>query len=135
MVRRVYIVYTVPNYPEQNTASCSVTRMVKCLECGTELPAGAKFCFSCGAQVGLKKEVFQVSSEKLLEKFKELTRDATVKRVIIKDDQGKVVLSIPLTWGAAGAVAALALAPWLAALGVIAGIATKCTVEVQRVVS
>src|SRR5205807_8421540 len=86
-----------------NTPS-SVTRMVKCLECGTELPAAAKFCFSCRTQIGLKKEIFQVSSEKLLEKFKELTRDATVKRVIIKDDQGKVVLSIPLTWGAAGAV-------------------------------
>src|SRR5205807_8522739 len=87
-----------------NTPS-SVTRMVKCLECGTELPAGSKFCFSCGAQTGLKKEVFQVSSERLLEKFKELTKDATVKRVIIKDDKGKVVLSIPFAWGAAGAVA------------------------------
>lgn len=109
--------------------------MTKCLECGTELPASAKFCLSCGAQVGLKKEVFQVSSEKLLEKFKEITRDATVKRVIIKDDKGKVVLSVPLAWGAAGAVATLALAPWLAALGVIAGFATKCTVEVERVAS
>jgi hypothetical protein len=109
--------------------------MAKCLECGTELPAGAKFCFSCGAPVGLKKEVFQVSSEKLLEKFKEITGDATVKRVIIKDDRGKVVLSIPLAWGAAGAVATLALAPWLAALGVIAGIASKCTIEVERKVS
>jgi Domain of unknown function (DUF4342)/zinc-ribbon domain len=109
--------------------------MVKCVECGTELPVGAKFCFSCGAQVGLKKEVFQVSSEKLLEKFKELTRDADVKRVIIKDDKGRVVLSIPLAWGAAGAVATLALAPWLAAIGVIAGIATKCTIEVERMVS
>jgi DNA-directed RNA polymerase subunit N (RpoN/RPB10) len=109
--------------------------MVKCLECGTELPPGAKFCFSCGAQVGLKKEAFQVSSEKLLEKFKELTKDATVKRVVIKDDKGKVVLSIPLAWGAAGAVATLALAPWLAAMGVIAGIATKCTIEVERMVS
>jgi hypothetical protein len=107
--------------------------MVNCLECGTELPPVAKFCFSCGTQVGLRKEVFQVSSEKLLEKFKELTKDATVKRVIVKDDKGKVVLSIPLAWGAAGAVATLALAPWLAALGVIAGFATKCTVEVERV--
>jgi hypothetical protein len=107
----------------------------RCLECGTELPASAKFCFACGAQVGLKKEVFQVSSEKLLEKFKELSRDATVKRVIINDEKGKVVLSIPLAWGAAGAVATLALAPWLAALGVIAGIATKCTMQVERMTS
>jgi DNA-directed RNA polymerase subunit N (RpoN/RPB10) len=109
--------------------------VIRCLECGTELPASARFCLSCGAQVGLKKEVFQVSSEKLLEKFKEITRDATVKRVIIKDEKGKVVLSIPLVWGAAGAVATFALAPWLAALGVIAGFATKCTVEVERVAS
>ena len=112
-----------------------VQRVPKCLDCGSELTANAKFCFSCGAQVGLKKEVFQVSSEKLLEKFKEITKDATVKRVIVKDDKGKIVLSIPLVWGAAGAVAALALAPWLAALGVIAGIATKCTIEVERMVS
>jgi uncharacterized protein DUF4342/zinc ribbon protein len=103
------------------------------MECNADLPANAKFCPSCGTQAGLKKEVFQVSSERLLEKFKELTKDATVKRVIVKDDKGKVVLSVPLTWGAAGAVATLALAPWLAALGVIAGFATKCTLEVERV--
>jgi hypothetical protein len=41
--------------------------------------------------------------------------------------------SIPVTWGAAGAVAVIALAPWLAALGVIAGIVTRCTVEVEKV--
>ncbi len=109
--------------------------MAKCMECNAELPANAKFCPSCGTQVGLKKEVFQVSSEKLLEKFREVTKDATVKRVIVKDDKGKVVLSIPLAWGAAGAVATLALAPWLAALGVIAGFATKCTIEVERAAS
>jgi Domain of unknown function (DUF4342)/zinc-ribbon domain len=109
--------------------------VAKCRECGAELPANGKFCPSCGTQAGLKKEVFQVSSEKLLEKFKELTKDATVKRVIIKDDKGKVVLSVPLAWGAAGAVATLALAPWLAALGVIAGFATKCTIEVERAAS
>ena len=97
-----------------------------------ELTASAKFCSSCGAQVGLKKQVFHVSSENLLEKFKELTKDASVKRVIIKDDKGKVMLSIPLTWGAAGTIAILTLAPWLAAIGVIAGFATKCTVEVER---
>ncbi len=83
-------------------------------------------------QVGLKKETFQVSSEKLVEKFKEVVKGARVKRVIIKDDMGKILLSIPLTWGATGAVAMLALAPWLAAIGVIAGIASKCTLEIER---
>ncbi len=105
---------------------------MKCIECGAALPVNAKFCASCGTQVGLKKESFQVSSEKLVERFKEIAKEANVKKVIIKDEKGKVLLSIPLKWGAAGAVATLALAPWLAAIGVIAGLATKCTLEVER---
>jgi hypothetical protein len=31
---------------------------------------------------------------------KEILNDAKVKRVVIKDDKGKVLLSIPVTWGA-----------------------------------
>lgn len=107
-------------------------KMVRCVECGTELPSNARFCSSCGAQVGLKKEVFQVSPEKLVEKFKEIAKDASVKRIVVKNESGKTILSVPVTWGAAGAVATLALAPWLAALGVIAAVATKCTIEVER---
>ena len=105
---------------------------MKCVECGAELVSSAKFCSACGTQVGMKKEVFQVSPEKLVEKIKEITKDASVKRIVIKDQSGKTVLSIPMTWGAAGAVATLAFAPWLAAIGVIAGVATKCTLEVER---
>lgn len=106
--------------------------MTKCVECGNELAANARFCSSCGAQAGLKKEVFQVSPEKLVEKFKEISKDASVKRIVVKNESGKTILSVPVTWGAAGAVATLALAPWLAALGVIAGVATKCTLEVEK---
>ena len=106
--------------------------MAKCRECGSNLPADAKFCPSCGSQIGLKKDVFQVSAENLIARVKEIVRDARVKQVVVKDEKGKVLLSIPVTWGAAGAVATIAFAPWLAALGVIAGIVTKCTVEVER---
>ncbi len=106
--------------------------MAKCVECGTELAANASFCSSCGAQVGLKKEVFHLSPEKLVEKFKEVSKDASVKRIVVKNESGTTILSVPVTWGAAGALATLALAPWLAALGVIAGVATKCTLEVER---
>src|SRR5215831_9818485 len=107
--------------------------MTKCVECGKELASEARFCSSCGAQVGVRKEVFQVSPENLVAKFKELTEDASVKRIIVKNETGQTVLSVPVTWGALGAVATLALSPWLAALGVIAAIATKCTIEVDKV--
>jgi hypothetical protein len=59
-------------------------------------------------------------------------RDAKVKRIVIKYEKGNLLLPIPVTLGAAGDAVMLALAPWLAALGVIAGIVTKCTLEVEK---
>ncbi len=73
-----------------------------------------------------------MSGDGLIGKVKEILNDAKVKRVVIKDDKGKVLLSIPVTWGAASAAALMVLAPWLAALGVIAGIVTRCTIEVEK---
>ena len=106
--------------------------MVKCAECGSELPQDAKFCPNCGTQAGLKKDVYEVSAGGLVGKVKEIIQDATVKRIVIKDENGKILLSIPVTWGTAGAVAMITLAPWLAALGVIAAIVARCKIEVEK---
>lgn len=106
--------------------------MVKCAECRMELAQDARFCPSCGTQAGLKKDVYDVSAGGLVGKVKEILQDAKVKRIVVKDQKGKVLLSIPVTWGAAGAVAMITLAPWLAALGVITGVVTRCKLEVER---
>jgi hypothetical protein len=106
--------------------------MINCTDCKSEVPNNAKFCPNCGAQVGLKRDVYKVSSDGLIGKVKEILNDVRVKRVVIKDHKGKLLLSIPVTWGAAGAAALVVLAPWLAALGVITGIVTRCTVEVEK---
>ena len=106
--------------------------MVKCAECGSELPHDGKFCPNCGTQAGLKKDVYEVSAGGLVGKVKEIIQDATVKRIVIKDENGKILLSIPVTWGTAGAVAMITLAPWLAALGVIAAIVARCKIEVEK---
>ena len=105
---------------------------MKCKECKGEIGSESKFCSNCGVQIGLSKEVYQVSASGLVGKVKELAHDASVKRILIKDKKGKLLLSIPVTWGTAGAVAMITLAPWLAALGVIAGVVTKCRIEVER---
>jgi hypothetical protein len=55
-----------------------------------------------------------------------------LERILVKDEKGKLLLSIPVTWGAAGAVAMITLAPWLAALGVITAVVTRCRVEVEK---
>lgn len=106
--------------------------MTICGECGADLPTLARFCPSCGAETGIKKDVYDIPSEGLVSKVKDMMHDVTVKRIIVKDDRGKILLSIPVTWGAAGVITTVVLAPWLAALGAIAGLVARCKVEVER---
>lgn len=88
-----------------------------------------KFCYACGASVAkVVKEEFLVSADNLIEQVKELLHEGNVTRIIIKDEKGKVLLEMPATVGIIGAV----LAPWLAALGVIAALATNCKIIVER---
>lgn len=105
---------------------------MNCKECGTEVSDEAKYCIDCGMPLGVSKESYQVSGKNLIGKVKEILEDSKVKRIVVKDNKGNVLLSIPVTWGAAGAAALVFLAPWLAALGVIAGIVSRCTVDVER---
>jgi ribosomal protein L40E len=106
--------------------------MTICGQCGGELPEMARFCPNCGVETRIRKDIFDIPSEGLISRVKELMHDVSVKRIVVKDDKGKVLLSIPVTWGTAGVIATVALAPWLAALGVIAALVAKCRVEVER---
>ena len=88
-----------------------------------------KFCHVCGAPVAkVAKEEFSVSSDNLIERVKELLHEGNVTRIIVKDEKGKTLLEIPATIGVIGVV----LAPWLAALGAIAALATNCRIIVER---
>ena len=69
-----------------------------------------------------------VAGEDLLRKVKELIHEGNVRRIPIKDKQGKTLIELPLTLGLVGA----ALAPVLAAVGAIAALVTECTVMVER---
>jgi hypothetical protein len=59
---------------------------------------------------------------------KELIHEGNVRRIIVKDETGRILLEIPVTIGLIGVV----LVPWLAALGAIAALATRCTIIVER---
>lgn len=100
-----------------------------CTKCGAKLKENDVFCYACGAPVSkVVREEFSVSAENLVERVKELLHEGNVTRIIVKSDSGKVLLEIPATIGVIGAV----IAPWLAALGVIAALATKCRIVVER---
>ena len=73
-------------------------------------------------------ERMTVAGEDLLRKVKELIDEGSVRRISIKDKQGKTVVELPLTIGVVGA----ALAPALAAVGAVAALLTECTITVER---
>ena len=75
------------------------------------------------------QEEHQVSGKNLLSKVKELVRQGNVRRVVIKNPDGRTVLDLPLTVGLLGA----AWLPLLAAIGGIAALAASYTVVVERV--
>ena len=103
--------------------------MQYCWKCGAQLEYKDKFCSVCGAKVTkIVREEFEVSSDNLIEKVKQLLHEGNVTRIIVKDEKGKVLLEIPATVGVIGVV----LAPWLAALGVVAALATNCGIVVER---
>jgi len=102
--------------------------LVRCKKCNAELIEDANFCHRCGASVTETQEEYTVSSDELVGKIKNLLHEGNVRRIIVKDEKGTTLLEIPAWAGFIGAV----LAPWLAALGVIAAIATKCTITVVR---
>lgn len=74
-------------------------------------------------------EEFRVNGEELIAKVKNLIKEGNVRKVIIKDKEGKVVFEIPLTFGVVGAL----IAPQLAAIGAIAALLTEATVVVEKV--
>ena len=76
----------------------------------------------------VKKEEFKVSGEELVKKVKQLIKEGNVRRVIIKNEEGKTLMEIPLTFALVGAV----IAPVLAAVGAIAALVTNCTIVVER---
>ena len=73
-------------------------------------------------------EEFRVEGEKLIPKMKELFHEGNIRRVIIKDKDGKTVMEIPVTLGVVGVL----LAPQLAAIGAIAALITEATVVVEK---
>ena len=73
-------------------------------------------------------EEIKVAGKNLKSKIKELVREGNVRRIIIRNPQGKTLVDAPLNAGVAGAV----LLPLYAAIGTIAVLATDYTIAVER---
>ena len=73
-------------------------------------------------------EEFKIDGEKLIAKIKELLHEGNIRKLIIKDKEGKVLMEIPMTFGMVGVL----LAPQLAAIGAIAALVTEATLVVEK---
>lgn len=71
--------------------------------------------------------MFKAESATIVDKLRALIHEGNVRRVVIEHD-GRTVAEFPLTAGVLGAV----IAPALAAIAAIVGLAKDCTVHVER---
>lgn len=70
-----------------------------------------------------------VDGHDLLARIKALVHEGNIRRIIIKNEEGQSLIEIPLTVGVVGAL----LLPVWAAIGAIAAVAARLTVEVEKV--
>lgn len=72
-------------------------------------------------------EELESLGEQVLERVKELIREGSIQRIVIKQE-GRTIIEIPLTFGVVGVF----LAPTLAATGLLSALMAKCSIEVIR---
>ncbi len=75
-----------------------------------------------------RTEEFKVEGEKVISKIKEIFHEGNIRKVIIKDREGKTLIEIPMTFGMVGVL----IAPQLAAIGAIAALLTEATIVVEK---
>lgn len=76
-----------------------------------------------------RTEEFRLSGGEVLDKIKALLHEGNIRRIVLKGEDGKTYLEIPLTVGVVGA----ALLPILAAVGAVAAVAARLVVVVEKV--
>lgn len=77
----------------------------------------------------VKTEEIKVQGEQVLAKIRELIRQGNIRRISVKNEEGKTIVDIPLTLGVVGAL----LLPQLAALGVVVALVGNCRLAVEKI--
>ena len=75
-----------------------------------------------------RRDTTQVRGEALVAQVKSLLHEGTVRRLIVKNDDGHTVMEIPVVAGVLAAV----VAPFLTAVGAVAALSNNWRIEVER---
>ena len=73
-------------------------------------------------------EEFEVNGTQVVETVKRIVHEGNIRRITIKDGEGRSLIEVPLSLGVVGAV----LLPVWAALGAAAALLARCTIVVER---
>jgi hypothetical protein len=74
------------------------------------------------------RERYRVAGDRVVAKLKEILHEGNVRHIVIKNEDGKTLIEIPVTLGVAGAL----LIPVWAAVGAVAAVVSNCTIEIER---
>ena len=74
-----------------------------------------------------RREEHSVSGDSVISKIKELLHAGNVRHIVIKNEDGRTLVEFPVTVGVAGAL----FVPVWAAIGAIAAVVSKCSIEVE----
>jgi hypothetical protein len=77
----------------------------------------------------VRSEEFRVQGDEIMAKVKELLHESNVRRISIRNEEGKVLIDLPLTVGVVGAL----VKPQLVALAAIAALVSHGSIVVEKV--
>ena len=79
-----------------------------------------------------KTEEFSINGDALVGKVKELLHQGNIRRIIIKNEESRVLIEIPMTAGVVGGVMSVVFFPVIAALGAIGALVAHLTIVVEK---
>lgn len=82
-----------------------------------------------GSGERVREEQFRVTGDAVVTTIKDLLHEGNIRRITLKNDEGKTLFEIPLTVGVVGAI----LFPVWAAIGAVAALAANFIIVVEKV--
>lgn len=88
----------------------------------SDIPSSAK----------VRVEEFQINSDYLMAKIKELIQQGNVRRLTVKNAQGRTLVDIPLIAGVVGGMVGVTVFPLAVAVTAVAALVSRFSVVVER---
>jgi Domain of unknown function (DUF4342) len=90
------------------------------------------FASETSTEEKVRVEEFKISSDSLIARIKELIQQGKLRRLVIKNSQGRTLADIPLMVGLVGGVAGAIVFPIAAILATVGAFAAHLTVAIER---